>query len=411
MRLLLLVLLFGGLSIGVGDRSPTILYLDLFLPLWLAYQIYFGNCIPDFRDRKTTYLAIACFLAFLASAIANPLDVFKSVAAIKIYCIGFLFYGLARRKPPSLLTLSLWGAAVGVLLLYNYIHTWANLIATMNIVAVKDEVGITLGRSNYVASILLMVIPLSIVTLPNESRKKRWVKFACCIVMILGLASTLSRGALAAECVGLIICLPLMFRAGLKSRHFLAGAMVLGLVYLLLPSDILSANTQLYELKFANSDARRLDLMRETWMDFQANPLLGVGPGQLPTWIGLHAVEYEILGMNAHNLVLNALGEMGVLGGVPLLLIVALLLGRVWRNACALKTPLAVALCVSFTAVLLHNMVEASFEGEQFQIVFWITAALVPSGGEQQHIKNGSPVTSWLAGPASGGRQPWTVLS
>ena len=50
-----------------------------------------------------------------------------------------------------------------------------------------------------------------------------------------------------------------MFRAGLKFKHLLAGAAVLGLVYLLLPSDILSANTQLYELKFANSDARRLD--------------------------------------------------------------------------------------------------------------------------------------------------------
>ena len=186
MRILLLVLLLGGLSVGVGDRTPTILYLDVFLPLWLAYQIYFKNFIPDFGDRKTAYLAAACFLAFLASAISNPLDVFKSVAAIKIYCIGFLFYGLARRKPPSLLTLSVWGGAVGVLLLYNYIHTWANLISTMNIVAVKDEVGITLGRSNYVASILLMLIPLSIAAVPAESGKKRWLKFACCIVMILG---------------------------------------------------------------------------------------------------------------------------------------------------------------------------------------------------------------------------------
>lgn len=409
MRILLVVLLFGGLSVGLGDRTPTILYLDLFLPFWLAYQIYFRGSIPDFGDRKITYLAIGCFLAFLASAISNPLDVFKSVAAIKIYCVGFLFYGLARRKPPCLLTLSVWGGAVGALLLYNYIHKWANLISTMNIVAVKDEVGITLGRSNYVASILLMLIPLSIVALPAESGKQRLLKCACCIVMILGLASTLSRGALAAECIGLTICLPLMFRAGLKFRHFLAGAAILGLVYLLLPSNILSANTQLYELKFANSDPRRLDLMRETWMDFQANPLLGVGPGQLPTWIELHGVEYQILGMNAHNLILNALGEMGVLGGIPLLLIICLLLVRVWRNAWTRRTPFAVALCVSFTAVLMHNMVEASFEGEQFQIVFWTIAALVPSGGERQQIRNGSPVTNRFIGALSRCRHPLPV--
>ena len=144
-------------------------------------------------------------------------------------------------------------------------------------------------------------------------------------------------------------------------------------------------------------------------MDFQANPFLGVDPGHLPTWIELHAVEYEILGMNAHNLVLNALGEMGVLGGIPLLLIVALLLVRVWRNAWTCKTPLAVALCVSFTAVLLHNMVEASFEGEQFQIVFWIIAALVPPGDERQQIRNASTVPSQFIGALSRGRQPLTV--
>lgn len=378
MSLLLWVLLLGGITIGVGDRAPTILYLDLFLPVWLAYQIFWRGVLPDFGDRKTTYLAIVCFMAFLASALFNPLDVFKSLAAIKVYCVGFLFYGLARRKPPALLTLSLWGAAVGALLLYDYFHSWADLISTRSIVAVKDEVAITIGRSNYVASILLLLMPLSIAAFTVELGKRRWLSVGCCVVMILGLASTLSRGALAAGVVGLVVCLPLIFRAGLKFKHVLAGAAALILVYFILPSDILSANAQLYELKFANSDLRRIDLMRETWSDFEDNPMLGVGPGQLATWIKLHGVEDVLSGMNAHNLVLNALGEMGILGGVPVLLIVGLLLVRVWRDAWNLRTPLAVALCVSFTTVILHNMVEASFEGEEFQIVFWTVAALIP---------------------------------
>jgi O-antigen ligase len=219
--------------------------------------------------------------------------------------------------------------------------------------------------------------------------------------MILGLASTLSRGALAAQLVGAGICLPVMFRAGLNFKHILAGMAALALVYGLLPSDILAANTQLYELKIATSDQRRIDLMREAWTDFEENPILGVGPGQLATWVKLHGVEDVYSGMNAHNLVLNALGEMGLLGGLPLLLIVGLLLVRVWRNAWNLKTPLAAALCVSFTAVLLHNMVEASFEGEEFQIVFWTVAALIPcySAFNERERKTPAGVAKLLVSP------------
>lgn len=396
MGVLLWILLLGGLSIGVGDRTPSLLYLDLFLPLWLAYQILWQGIFPDFGDRKTTYLALMCFMAFLASALFNPLDVFKSLAAIKVYCVGFLFYALARRKPPALVTLSLWGATVGVLLLYDYLRSWGDLISTRNIVAVKDEVAITLGRSNYVASVLLMLMPLSIAAFAIESGKRRWLSAGCCIVMISGLASTLSRGAMAAGFVGLAMCLPLVFRAGLKFKHALASTVALALVYFLLPSDILSANVQLYELKFANSDQRRIDLMREAWLDFEDNPVLGVGPGQLATWVKLHGVENAIPGMNAHNLVLNAFGEMGILGGVPLLLIVGLLLVRAWRNAWNLKTPLAVALCVAFTAALLHNMVEASFEGEEFQIIFWTVAALIQRASDCSQSDAETPYRSQM---------------
>jgi hypothetical protein len=49
--------LFCGLSIGVGDRTPTILYRDVFLPGGLAYQIYCRGVIPDFKDRTITHLA------------------------------------------------------------------------------------------------------------------------------------------------------------------------------------------------------------------------------------------------------------------------------------------------------------------------------------------------------------------
>src|SRR6266853_2452922 len=120
MALLLCILLAGSFAVSIGGRNPSILYLDFALPLWLAYEIYFRGFLPDFRDRVVCYLATGWLLLCLVSALFNPVDVGKSIAAIKGYVVGFLFFGISRRKRPSLLILSIFGGAIGVSLLYGY---------------------------------------------------------------------------------------------------------------------------------------------------------------------------------------------------------------------------------------------------------------------------------------------------
>jgi O-antigen ligase len=111
-----------------------------------------------------------------------------------------------------------------------------------------------------------------------------------------------------------------------------------------------------------------------SWKGFVENPILGVGPGQLANVIERHG-GYP--GANAHNTVLNTLGELGITAGGVLLFMLSLVIIRSWRKAWNERSAFAVAVCVSVTTAAIHNFVESSYAGEQFQVVFWAVAALL----------------------------------
>jgi O-antigen ligase len=81
---------------------------------------------------------------------------------------------------------------------------------------------------------------------------------------------------------------------------------------------------------------------------------------------------------NAHNLVVDALAENGLPAGLVLLTMVGIVLRRAWVVAVAHPNALHIALWIALLAAVLHNLVEASFEGQQFQVIFWVVAALTP---------------------------------
>ena len=107
-----------------------------------------------------------------------------------------------------------------------------------------------------------------------------------------------------------------------------------------------------------------------------------MGPGELGNAINHHLIVPTVAGehqYNAHNLVIDSLAEMGLPAGLVLLFIVGWVLRTAWLAAATRATPWNVAVWVALLAALLHNMVEASFEGEQFQVVFWSVAAMAGS--------------------------------
>lgn len=373
--LLIWSLLLGGVEIHVSGRMPTVLYFDLVLILWLVYYVLFEGFYLSLADWVVR-LGIFCVLSGMLSAVVNYRDVYKSLAAIKILACGLLFYAICRKAPPSILTLSLWGALAGVLLLLDYRAVRLEDFGDDAQLA-KNGIGIVLGKSNYVASILVLLIPLSVAGVSFSKGTLRFLYAFCAILTLGGLIATLSRGAIGALVLATILSLPLLFRAGMRLKHIFAALLLGGLLFVLLPSDLVRDNIALFAYRMANPDERRSELMAATWEVFKENPLVGVGPGQLGNAILYSATDVPSgQFLTSHNLVLNTLAENGLISGMVFLAIICIVLSRAYAAAAAQPTALNVALFLGLLAATLHNMVEASIDGEQFQIVFWAVAAI-----------------------------------
>jgi O-antigen ligase len=378
MSLLIWSLLLGGISVHVGGSEPVVLYFDLVLVCWLVYEVVWNGFFPNFSDWIVRLGAFWIFSG-LVSTLVNLNDVSRGLVAIKIFGFGMLVYVLAIKAPPSVLSISLWGGVVGALLLSNYERVQYGTYDGP--AGLKDEIGMIMGRSNYIASILVLLLPLAVASGFLHKGKKRWLFVGCTMLMLSGLIATMSRGAMLSITLSTVVSTPLLWKIGVRMKHLLAAMAVVGLVIVLLPNDLLGTNIKLVTYRLANPDQTREDLMKATWNTFKDHPVLGTGPGQLTGMLRrqVSLPDQNVGFMNGHNLILDALAENGIASGIALLSMVGIALRRAWLLAVKRSNALDVALWVGLLAGVMHEMVEASFEGQQFLVVFWTLVALIGS--------------------------------
>ena len=102
---------------------------------------------------------------------------------------------------------------------------------------------------------------------------------------------------------------------------------------------------------------------REIWnlaLDaFEDRPILGVGPSQLSRHFGneLLADQRFVPGHHAHSVPLEALATWGLVGALPLFLLVAMTLVRA-VTAAATRRPLEVTVLASLVALTAHGLVD-----------------------------------------------------
>ncbi len=369
-------LLLGGVAVHVAGKQPDILYFDFVFAVWIIYQAFWKGFFPSFSGM-IVLIGAFCVLAGLFSTLVNLQDMYRGVATGKVLAVGILVYAVARSARIGLLAPSILGASAGILLLRDYQSLrFGNF---EGLTGLKDEIEITMGHSNIVASILILLIPLGIAGACLNKGGRRWIFIACSMLMCAGLLATMSRGAILAILGAALLSLPFLRKAGLKIRHGVVGLVATTLLLALVPADLLETNAALFLYRWENPDYTRVEIIHASWEAFLENPVLGVGPGELGGAINHHLMIPTIAGShqyNAHNLVIDSLAEMGLPTGLALLFIVALVLRKAWVAVAAHASVSNVAIWVALLAAVLHNMVEASFEGEQFQVVFWTVAAM-----------------------------------
>jgi O-antigen ligase len=133
-----------------------------------------------------------------------------------------------------------------------------------------------------------------------------------------------------------------------------------------------------------NGTSTRQTLWNVAVRIFRDHPLTGAGPGGYRRLFDVYhpeAVDRQHAWASAHNLYLHQLAERGVLGGVVLLILCAVLLARPIRAARRGGGAPALWAAGAVAAFLVMSLTETSFQNEQFGSLLlliwaWGTASL-----------------------------------
>lgn len=168
---------------------------------------------------------------------------------------------------------------------------------------------------------------------------RRWLRYAVLIIGC-GLAATLSRQAW----VGALVAMAIVFLRARPAR-LLAGIAVVALVAFLVPLPGTNETLGQYLLLSTDiqseSSGSRLAIWSAAIGHVEGGSLLGLGSGQYQTLSTGQAVYY------AHNVVLDALVELGYFGGAAFIAFVVSLLVIMWQRSRDLVFPVLVAVLVA----------------------------------------------------------------
>lgn len=393
MSVLIWFLLLGGAEVSVAGRTPTLLYFDFALISWLTVKVICTDFWPDFSGRIFR-LAVFFIVTGTLSGLVNLEGAYRSLATLKVFVIGMIVYGIARRRSVNGLLLSAWGAVVATILL---VHYWEalNSFSLMSFRSldinqlneVKGRVVTIMGQGDYIDSMLLLLTPVTVAQTLVHSGWRRLLFAGFSVVTLGGIFATLSRGAIASLALCLAACVPLFRKSG-AWRRFLPTIVPIGLVLILfIATGVFQQALELVDYRLNNVDVGREEIMLAALDAIRDNPILGVGPGQVGIAISRRVVgpggvlDNRAQFISSHNIILDALAENGLLAGSALLAMVALVLRAAWKQAVADPNPINIGLFAGVLGAVLMTMVEGPFLGEQFQVIFWTVAGMIKGQG------------------------------
>jgi O-antigen ligase len=233
------------------------------------------------------------------------------------------------------------------------------------------------GRSNYLASFFVMIIPLAIgYFMYSKSRILKVLIITALVLMSFAIILTLSRGGILA----LLIAMVILFSRVLKVKTFipLISILILITTVLLLNPLTIVLFERVSSLDASGSVFSRINFYQEVWQAFLAHPLTGVGIGNLGNYATFILPPDN--SPSAHNLVLGALGEIGIIGTTLYLTLFVLIIRKTYSNFKIEKDDaLRIFKWCCFSSLLgglIHSLVEPIFEGMQFSIIFWTLAGI-----------------------------------
>lgn len=312
-------------------------------------------------------------LIFIISVFSSCLlsqDKMLSLAESYRYGIGLLLFliGLSMpedKKEKTIAVLFYAGVVISALALYQYVFGFGNLKNYLASHGLNDEfikgyierkrVFKPFFSPNMLAGYLAMIAPLGLL-----QAKKRWFLAPVVIALLL----TQSIGAFAAIVLAAVCIFALMPVTRQIKKPILLAIICIGLAAILW---IRISDPAVFRQP-GFSIQMRFQYWSQTLTLILKHPFAGTGIGLFR----LASTRY------AHNLLLQAWAEFGILGVFSLILLIARLLRlAVNKINSTMPAPYLIAIFAGVLIFLLHNLVDISFFFPEAAFTWWLLAGFL----------------------------------
>jgi putative inorganic carbon (hco3(-)) transporter len=251
-----------------------------------------------------------------------------------------------------------------------------------------------IGETNRYGQMLLVLLPFAALMWSIEpSRRLRRVAVAAGALILGALMLTMSRGSMLAA---IIVFAPMAYLRLLRPRQVLMSLLAAGLLIGTVGRDAVARVASLDRLKAlfspsyssynAPDSSARLRYVEGVacWHVFLDHPILGVGPGHFAPYysvsygsqVGMHSMSSQ--GYRGHDMYLETLAELGVIGFVCLLAILLMSMQGLWqayRRTLQSRPQLAYTAAALFLSLMAYA-ISAIFAHLSYQRYFWLLIAL-----------------------------------
>jgi O-antigen ligase len=253
----------------------------------------------------------------------------------------------------------------------------------------EDRLAGTIGEPNQLAAVLVagLVLAMALAVVSHRKPLTRIVLTIAAALCLVTTFLTLSRAGLIALAAAMIAA---VIVAG-RWRAAAVGFAVVTLSTLLVFFALVATPDQRGRVTEVGGGSGRSDIWTVGWRMVQANPVHGIGVGQFQTSavhyvIAPGAIQRSDLIVDspkvAHNIYLQVLAELGVIGLVPFLLILGFSLRCALRAARAFERSKDHAMELISRAVfvgLIGILTADFFASEQFSKQLWLLLGLGPA--------------------------------
>jgi len=259
---------------------------------------------------------------------------------------------------------------------------------------------------NHFAGLVELIIPLglSLLLLRAEERDRLPLLGVLTLMPIGALFLSASRGGIAAFFLELGLLFILAVLRGHAGKQLVAGAVLLlvagGFVAWLGAGRALDRFESYRQLEV--TEARRAEMLRDSWRIFLDHPVMGTGLGTLKEVFPRYETLYDgAIVSHTHNDYVEGLAETGIVGGMIGLSFLVLLLLGAWRRIALADNRLDMALHLGAVAacfaLLAHSLVDFNLHIPANALIFLTLAALatcptakIPESPYSTHAKQAS---------------------